>query len=74
LGIPEIVMGYTGSSQITPDFVTKRDALFGVNTTAIRKSRADIVAPKVIEGGDSWRNGYVLTLGLLNTTMDTTFG
>jgi hypothetical protein len=74
LGIPEIVMGYTGSSQITPGFVTKRDALFGVNTSAIRESRADIMAPKVIEGADSWRNGYVLTLGLLNTTMNTTFG
>ena len=74
LGIPEIVMGYTGNSQITPDFVTKRDALFGVNTTTIRESRADIVAPKVIDGADSWENGYVLTLELRNTTMNTTFG
>jgi hypothetical protein len=74
LGIPEIVMGYTGSSQITPGFVTKRDTLFGVNMTAIRESKADIVAPKVIEGADSWRNGHVLMLGVLNTTMNTTFG
>jgi len=74
LGIPEIVMGFTGSSQITPDFVTERDVLFGVNTTAIRESRADIVAPAVIEGADSWKKGFILTLGLLNTTMNLTFG
>ncbi|KAH8751705.1 hypothetical protein F5883DRAFT_434007 [Diaporthe sp. PMI_573] len=43
LGIPELVMGYTGDSQITPDFVTKRDALFDVNTTAIKESRKDIL-------------------------------
>jgi len=43
LGIPELVMGYTGGGQLTPAFVTKRDELFGVNTSAIRESRADIV-------------------------------
>jgi hypothetical protein len=42
LGIPELVMGYTGSGQITPNFVNQRDAMFGVNTTKIRESRADI--------------------------------
>lgn len=42
LGIPELVMGYTGDDQITPDFVTQRDELFGVNTSAVRESRKDI--------------------------------
>ena len=43
LGIPELVMGYTENGQITPDFVTKRDEMFGTNTTAIRDSRKDLV-------------------------------
>lgn len=73
IGVPELVVGYTGDSQITPDFVMKRDELFGVNTTAIRKSRADIVAPHVNDGAESWRKGFVLTYGILNTTSNTTF-
>lgn len=42
LGIPELVMGYTGDDQVTPGFVTARDHLFGINTTAVRESRKDI--------------------------------
>lgn len=73
IGVPELVMGYTGDSQITPDFVRKRDELFGVNTTAIRESRVDIVAPPVLDGADSWRHGFVLSYGIVNTTSNTTF-
>jgi Protein of unknown function (DUF1264) len=73
LGIPQLLMGYTGDSQITPGFVHQRDELFGVNTTAMRKSREDIKPPPVIEGADSWKRGFALQLGLENHTVDTTF-
>ncbi|KAI6086600.1 DUF1264-domain-containing protein [Hypoxylon rubiginosum] len=73
IGIPELVMGYTGDDQITPDFVTKRDDMFGVNTTEIKESRSDIPPPPIVEGADSWKYGYVLTLGLINKTADTNF-
>ncbi|OTB05342.1 hypothetical protein M426DRAFT_57102 [Hypoxylon sp. CI-4A] len=73
IGIPELVMGYTGDGQITPDFVTKRDELFGINTTEIRESRSDIPPPPIVDGADSWKKGYVLTLGLVNKTGDTDF-
>ena len=43
MGIPELVQGFTGDGQITPEFVQKRDALFGVNTADIRNSRKDII-------------------------------
>ncbi|KAJ9157320.1 DUF1264-domain-containing protein [Pleurostoma richardsiae] len=72
-GIPELVMGYTHNDQITPSFVTQRDAMFGVNTTAVRESRKDITPPAVIEGADSWKYGYVLSLGIVNVTADTSF-
>ncbi|OTB14842.1 hypothetical protein K445DRAFT_30609, partial [Daldinia sp. EC12] len=39
IGIPELVMGYTEDDQLTPDFVTKRDEMFGLNTTEIREAR-----------------------------------
>ncbi|KAH8879165.1 DUF1264-domain-containing protein, partial [Thozetella sp. PMI_491] len=57
LGIPDLVVGYTGDSQITPNFVTQRDELFGTNTTETKENREDIVAPPVIAGADSWKYG-----------------
>jgi len=74
VGIPELVMGYTGDGQITPDFVKNRDRLFGLNTTEIRERRSDIQAPTVLPAADSWKNGYVLSYGLINTTNETVFG
>ncbi|KAI1800191.1 DUF1264-domain-containing protein [Daldinia bambusicola] len=73
IGIPELVMGYTGDDQITPDFVTKRDEMFGLNTTEIREARCDIPHPPVAAGADSWKYGYVLSLGIVNQTANTTF-
>ncbi|KAI0850107.1 DUF1264-domain-containing protein [Daldinia vernicosa] len=73
IGIPELVMGYTGDDQITPDFVTKRDELFGLNTTEVRESRSDIPHPPVVPGADSWKYGYVLSLGIVNETTNTSF-
>ncbi|KAF3071088.1 putative embryo-specific protein [Daldinia childiae] len=73
IGIPELVMGYTGDNQITPDFVTKRDELFGLNTTEVRESRSDIQSPQVVPGADSWKYGYVLSLGIVNETTNTSF-
>lgn len=69
IGVPELVMGFTHDDQITPDFVKERDALFGTNTTEIRKSRADIKPHPVLPGADSWRYGYSLSFGLVNTTI-----
>ncbi|KAI5925076.1 DUF1264-domain-containing protein [Camillea tinctor] len=73
IGIPELMMGYTGDDQITPDFVTQRDQMFGVNTTAIRESRSDIPAQEIVAGADSWKYGYVLEVGLINKTSSTEF-
>lgn len=73
IGIPELVMGYTGDDQITPDFVTKRDELFGLNTTEVRESRSDIPHPPLVPGADSWKYGYVLSLGIVNETTNTSF-
>ncbi|KAI0542489.1 DUF1264-domain-containing protein [Xylaria digitata] len=73
IGIPELVMGFTHDDQITPDFVVKRDELFGTNTTEIRKAREDIGHNAVLEGADSWKYGFVLTLGLVNQTAEVSF-
>lgn len=64
-GIPELVMGYTSDGQITPDFVTKRDELFGVNSTEIREQRSNITKPDVIEGADSWVGWFLFVQGVV---------
>lgn len=46
-------MRYTADDQITPDFVTKRDEIFGLDTTDIGELRADIPKPAVVPGADS---------------------
>ncbi|KAI1273884.1 DUF1264-domain-containing protein [Xylaria sp. FL0933] len=73
IGVPELVMGFTHDDQITPDFVQTRDELFGTNTTAVRESRKDIVPRDVLPGADSWKYGYALSFGVVNTTTDTEF-
>ena len=73
VGIPELVMGYTEDGQVTPEFVTQRDELFGVNSTEIRESRVNITAPAILPGADSWKEGFVLQYGLINTTEATVF-
>ncbi|KAI0906317.1 hypothetical protein F4823DRAFT_627160 [Ustulina deusta] len=71
VGVPELVMGFTHDEQITPDFVLDRDSHFGMNTTEIRESRADIVPNEVLPGADSWKYGYTLSFGIVNKTTNT---
>ncbi|KAI0450057.1 hypothetical protein F5B21DRAFT_517718 [Xylaria acuta] len=73
VGVPELVMGFTHDDQITPDFVLERDELFGTNTTEIRTARNDIVPNDVLPGADSWKYGYALSFGIVNTTINTEF-
>ncbi len=68
LGIPELVNGYTGHGQLPADFVRERDEYYGVNSTAIEQSRKDIEVPTVQPGADAWKDGIILTLGLVNKT------
>jgi Protein of unknown function (DUF1264) len=72
-GIPELVNGYTGHGQLPANFVEERDDYWGVNTTEIRESRKDITVPAVEPGADAWKQGIILTLGLVNHTSNTTF-
>jgi hypothetical protein len=61
-------MGYTGTPAISQNFIDGRDRQFDVNTTQIREHRVNITAPAVIDGADSWKEGFILQLGLTNST------
>jgi len=71
LGIPELVNGFTGDGQLPKTQVEERDAYFGVDSTGIGEARAKagIKAQKVLPGADIWREGVILTLGLVNKTV-----
>lgn len=73
VGVPELVMGFTHDEQITPDFVIQRDDLFGTNTSEIKEARKDIMPNDVLPGADSWKYGYALSFGIVNTTVNTEF-
>ncbi|KAI5791952.1 secreted protein [Geopyxis carbonaria] len=71
LGIPELVSGYTGTGQLSEATVRKRDKEFGVDSKKVARRRAKNLeksAESVLPGADSWRDGYVLNLGLTNFT------
>lgn len=62
LGIPALMMGFTGEGQLDPALLADRDRRFDVNTQAIKREREDLVAHPVAEGADAWRHGEVIQL------------
>jgi len=75
IGVPELVMGYTKDGQICETFIEARDELFGISTTEVRAARtaAGITTPEAVPGADSWKYGYSLSYGIINTTEETKF-
>lgn len=57
VGFPQLMMGFTADGQIKPQLVADRDQRFGVSTEEKKKNRADIPAPPIQPGADSWQKG-----------------
>ncbi|WP_435926743.1 OBAP family protein [Dryocola sp. BD613] len=62
LGIPALMMGFTGEGQLDPALLADRDRRFDVNTQVIRREREDLVAHPVAEGANAWQHGEVIQL------------
>jgi hypothetical protein len=62
LGIPELMMAFTEDGQADTALVDERDKRFGISTEEKRKQRADIPAPEIQAGADSWKTGEIITL------------
>jgi hypothetical protein len=74
LGIPELVNGYTGGGQLSQAAIDARDQYFGLDSKDIgMKRKGAVPIPATMEGADSWRRGFVLTLELRNTTTPAPF-
>ncbi|AXF64351.1 MULTISPECIES: OBAP family protein [unclassified Leclercia] len=62
LGIPALMMGFTGEGQLDPRLLADRDRRLGIDTQQIKAQRTDIVAHPVAEGANAWQRGEVIQL------------
>lgn len=56
-GIPQLMMGLTEDGQVDEAVLQARDDDLGVSTQRRREKRADIPAPDVVPGANSWESG-----------------
>jgi hypothetical protein len=62
VGVPQIMMGFTGDKQIDPRLVTARDSRFGISSEKKKEERADIESPATLPGPDAWQMGQVVQI------------
>lgn len=62
LGIPALMMGFTGEGQLDPALLADRDRRLDINTQAIKQQRRDIVAHPVAPGANAWERGETIQL------------
>lgn len=62
VGVPQIMMGFTGNGQADASMVAARDARFDVSSEEKKRNRADIPAPSIDPGADAWQKGNVVQL------------
>ncbi|MET0208792.1 MAG: OBAP family protein [Burkholderiaceae bacterium] len=62
VGVPQLMMGFTGDGQARADMVAARDARLGIDSAERKRARADIPAPAVAEGADAWQQGAAIRL------------
>ena len=60
VGVPQIMMGFTGDKQIRAELVAARDARFGVSSERKKADRADIDSSAPLAGADAWQTGKVV--------------
>jgi Protein of unknown function (DUF1264) len=63
LGIPQLMMGFTGDGQAKATIVAERDKLYG-SSDAKKAARADIPDVKLDPGADAWQKGAAVQLDL----------
>jgi hypothetical protein len=66
LGIPQLMMGFTGDGQLDPRLLQARDRRLGIASGEEREARRGLAAdaPPVQPGADAWQDGRTLQLAL----------
>ena len=70
LGIPQLMMGFTGDGQAKATIVAERDKLYG-SSDAKKAARADIPDVKLDPGADAWQKGAAVQLDLKTVSSTT---
>lgn len=73
LGIPALMVSFTGDGQLRPDLVADRDRRFGISTELHRQNRADIEAPEPDPAADAWKSGNPVHLALREPALEPHF-
>ncbi len=50
MGIPALMMGFTGDGQLDPALLADRDRRLGIDTRAIKRERQDLPEHPVVRG------------------------
>lgn len=62
IGAPLLMMAFTADGQLADSLLQTRDKNFDISTAEKRQNRADIPAPAIVPGADSWQQGEVRQL------------
>lgn len=62
LGVPQLMMGFTQDGQGDSAMIKARDERFKIDSEEKRHNRADIVAPAIDQGADSWQHGSTVQI------------
>ncbi|QXY85534.1 DUF1264 domain-containing protein [Salmonella bongori] len=62
MGIPALMMGFTGEGQLDPVLLADRDRRLGIDSKAIKRERQDLPAHPVITGANAWEEGEIIQL------------
>lgn len=57
LGVPQLMMGFTGDGQADPGMIAARDKRFGIDSAKKKQGRADIPSPTIDPAADGWQHG-----------------
>ncbi|MTH46037.1 OBAP family protein [Intestinirhabdus alba] len=66
LGIPALMMGFTGEGQLDPTLLAERDRRMDIDTPAVKRQREDLPAHPVLPGANAWERGEVIQLRRVN--------
>jgi hypothetical protein len=64
LGIPQLMMGFTGDGQADPAAVARKDKETGTSTEAQKRRRTELAPPPADPAADAWQHGDACQLEL----------
>lgn len=62
VGVPQLMMGFTGDGQADEAMVAARDRRFGIESAVRRRKREDIATPAIDPLADGWRHGQAIQI------------